>query len=163
AYKDGITKLNNKNYLLETLNLVVIESSIHFSLLMIGFNNYRMEDDYHQYNISKDILTHIAYNLINLNQERYEIGFYTGDIFYALLDHSDDATTFSNNIVDLYGEPVTIDSLSLDLSIHVGIYDFVYGTSALDTLSYAEIAMYQARKDKDMGYTTFSEDLLKTL
>jgi len=162
AYKDGITKLNNKNYLLELLNLLVKDSNSQFSLLMIGFSNYKMEEDFHQYNISSDILEHVSNNLVNLNQDRYEIGYYTGETFYAMIDHTDDATTFSNNIVDLYAESVNIKSLNLDLSIHVGIYDFVYGTSAMDTIHYAEIAMYDARKDKPTGYTTFSMNLLKT-
>lgn len=159
AYKDMTTDLHNKYYLMEILNMMYQEN-YPFSLLMISCNDFRMDEDHHKRNISHDIIIHMAENLKRLNDKRFEIGHFQGDFFYAIIDNVDDATEFANAYADLYSNPIATASINLSLTIHIGIYDYEPGDTPNDAVKYAEIAMYQAKKEKPEGFTTFSKDML---
>lgn len=161
AYLDGQTGLNNKAYLYNLLKGLCDDEDSTFTLLLIGANNFRMMDELHSFNISDDIYYHIANNLREVNNDRFEIGYFTGDIYYVITETNDEAEQFAKDISKRYASPIETSVATIDLQVHVGLYNKTVGCKSTTAVNYAEVALYQAKRDKNSDFTTFSKDLLK--
>jgi diguanylate cyclase (GGDEF)-like protein len=146
---DDLTQLNNRRYLIESLNQLVSESKRHhesFSVLFIDIDRFKLVNDIEGHMVGDAVLIMLG-KLINDGLREYDIaGRYGGDEVMILLPHTkvEDASVIAKRISTNFNQSIkAITEQPISLSIGVVASD---DKTSQEIIKAADKAMYSKKK-----------------
>lgn len=166
AYHDALTGLPNRNYFLDTLKDLLLESrensESNFAVLFLDLRSFKTINDSLGHSLGDRLIKNVAKRLSGMVREDDMVGRFGGDKFGIILKDllsRDEATAFADRLAKRLAEPYTLDGRQVFTSAKIGI---AYGNSkypeAEDILRDADIAMYYA-KDNEDNYVIFDQKM----
>lgn len=151
AYYDQLTKVANRRYLLDHLQLKIDEDKeTVFSLLFIDLDNFKKINDQYGHPIGDEVLVIFTKRIRQLLRESDTISRIGGDEFVVLLSDltsRDDAKRVAERMMGRIKQPIIISGTKLSISVSIGISVFPdHGTSKEALLMKADQALYEAKK-----------------
>ena len=164
AYHDALTGLPNRNYFLDTLKDLLLNSlessESNFAVLFLDLKSFKTINDSLGHSLGDRLIKNVAKRLSGMVREDDLVGRFSGDKFGIILTDllsRDEATGFADRLAKRLAEPYTLDGRQVFTSAKIGI---AYGNSkypeAEDILRDADIAMYYA-KDNEENYVIFDQ------
>ncbi len=159
AKYDALTNIPNRTYLMEHINYNIHNfrnSDMIFSILFLDIDNFKNINDSLGHSVGDALLVQIARRFKSIMQKDNIVARLGGDEFVFLLSKlSTDknealkkADILSDKIHSVLSETFKIKNHYLNISASVGIVIINNKKdSADDLLKYADVAMYQAKKD----------------
>jgi diguanylate cyclase (GGDEF)-like protein len=163
AHHDALTGLANRALLQERLS-AVLERALHEetagALLIMDLNQFKEVNDALGHLHGDKLLTEMAGRLRRLVPDAAVIARLGGDEFAVLLDEVEprEALEAARSIAESFADPVSIDGVTLEVGVSVGVA--LFPTHSLDgeTLTQrADSAMYQAKRS-GTGVGLFTSD-----
>ena len=168
ATHDSLTNLLNRNSVQKRLQ--ELESDrVHASALLIDLDGFKQVNDSYGHHIGDCLLKCTSARLKeNFGDDAFlaRIG---GDEFFVLITNKDpepiENTIFlADRILESLSQPYLVDSFNIHLSTSVGIARFPIDTTAgEELLSFADMALYEAKKGGRNRFEFFNEGLQKSL
>ncbi|GGK63119.1 EAL domain-containing protein [Amphritea balenae] len=164
AYRDPLTSLPNRRGLYQELRKLTLwckENEKKVALLFIDLDHFKQINDSSSHEYGDLILKEIAQRLlktVRLQMKDKHLPFpedlllsrMGGDEFVAILpdiEWLEDATDFSQNIIEALRQPFVINDKYFTLSCSIGITLYPDdASSAENMLKHADIAMYEAKR-----------------
>jgi diguanylate cyclase len=167
AYHDPLTGLPNRRYLQEKLK-PILEHAINnretVSVLFIDMDRFKHVNDTLGHNKGDELLKIVAHRIRkNLPAEINIITRQGGDEFIILLNNLTLAETNSAavELVNALKKPYSLDGKEVYLGASCGISLFPqHATNIENLVSYADMAMYAAKKAGGNTVIVFNEDLI---
>jgi diguanylate cyclase (GGDEF)-like protein len=161
---DSITGLFTRNVLIEDLaNMNREEHIANVAIFFLDLDGFKPINDNLGHEAGDIMLKKIGYRLkgvVNKFIRVYRIG---GDEF--VICHSNYASqdtlkTMAESVVELFSAPFHIYDTSISISASIGIaFQEAHAIEPDRLLRYADIAMYQAKKDGKNCFTFFNEEM----
>lgn len=152
AYHDYLTGLPNRRLGEDRLNEALQRSKDEqrrFAILWIDLNRFKRINDMHGHSVGDAVLQQVASYLSANLRTKDTLARMGGDEFMAILDDvSDHATAekIAESLAKQVNSSVVIDSLSLEVSISIGISICPVDGTTIDVLQRnADRAMYEAK------------------
>ncbi len=166
AYHDALTGLPNRNYFIDTLKTLLLESreaaESNFAVLFLDLKSFKTINDSLGHSLGDRLIKNVAKRLAGMVREDDLVARFSGDKFGVILTDllsRDEATSFADRLARRLAEPYTLDGRQVFTSAKIGI---AYGNSkypeAEDILRDADIAMYYA-KDNEENYVIFDQKM----
>jgi len=161
---DSITGLFTRNVLIEDLaNMNREEHISNVAIFFLDLDGFKPVNDNLGHQAGDIMLKKIGYRLkgvVNKFIRVYRIG---GDEFvicYSNYDSQETLKTMADAVVELFSAPFHIYDTSISISASIGIaFQDAHAIEPDRLLRYADIAMYQAKKDGKNCYTFFNEEM----
>lgn len=168
AFHDALTKLPNRMLLMERLehHIVMAEREPRtLALLFLDLDRFKAVNDTLGHATGDDLLIEVAKKLQSLVRKADTVARLGGDEFIILLDSPASRTEvehIAQRIIAVINEPFKLQDKTAQVGTSVGIAMYPGdGTSAVDLITGADTAMYDAKKS---GRNTFRflahEDIL---
>jgi len=157
AHYDPITGLANRSLLLDRLDRMLLHvrrTKESFAVLFIDLDGFKRINDNAGHRVGDQVLKEAAQRMERSLRESDTVSRLGGDEFVVLVDRvgvPEDAGRVARKLLGTLREPVEVAGRKhrLSGSIGIAIYPF-HGTTADDLLTYADDAMYRAkRRGKD--------------
>lgn len=163
AFHDALTGLPNRNYFLETLKELLVQTrdqeESNFAVLLLDLRSFKTINDSLGHSLGDRLIKNVAKRLKGLIREEDMVGRFSGDKFGIILKdllNREEATAFAERLARRIAEPYTLDGRQVFTSAKIGI---AYGNSkypeAEDILRDADIAMYYAKDNQKDNYVIF--------
>lgn len=167
AFHDALTGLPNRNYFIEALKELLVQSREHaecnFAVLFLDLRSFKTINDSLGHSLGDRLIKNVAKRLTGLVREEDMVGRFGGDKFGIILKDllsRDEATAFADRLAKRIAEPYTLDGRQVFTSAKIGI---AYGNSkypeAEDILRDADIAMYYAKDNQKDNYVIFDQKM----
>jgi len=150
---DALTLTLNRRIMLDRIAQAISlarRQNSQFALLFIDLDNFKPINDQYGHATGDAVLQQVSTRMTRVIRESDAISRHGGDEFLLLLNniHSHaDAKSFASKLLQIMCEPYEIDGHNLLLSCSTGIALFPqHGDSACSLISYADAAMYRAKK-----------------
>jgi diguanylate cyclase (GGDEF)-like protein len=161
---DSITGLFTRNVLIEDLaNMNREEHIANVAIFFLDLDGFKPVNDNLGHEAGDIMLKKIGYRLkgvVNKFIRVYRIG---GDEFvicYSNYASQDTLKTMAESVVELFSAPFHIYDTSISISASIGIaFQEAHAIEPDRLLRYADIAMYQAKKDGKNCFTFFNEEM----
>jgi diguanylate cyclase (GGDEF)-like protein len=166
AHYDDVTMLPNRRYFKEELTRAIDRckrSNENLALLSIDIDDFKKVNDSLGHEIGDKLLFTIAQIL---HRKSRDVDFFArigGDEFAIIIENCPSLIKLNHiirRILDTFEKPIFIGKHELKSSISIGVA--LYPTSGKDIttlLKYADLAMYQAKKEGKNTYQFFSEEI----
>lgn len=164
---DFLTGLENRRGLYYYLGKKVEEKD-PFYVIYIDLGNFKLINDNYGHTYGDHLLKLITERMNRVIEDRGLLSRIGGDEFVFVLDGKYDAGMASQKILDAISEKISsaIDGVKVDnyLNGYIGIASFPKDATDVETLiKYADIAMYQATKEKSNSICFFDKEMEKRL
>ncbi|MEM7563595.1 MAG: EAL domain-containing protein [Pseudomonadota bacterium] len=170
AHYDELTDLPNRRLLLTTLRQEMAKAERHRrfgALFFIDLDRFKSINDSLGHSVGDDLLIEVARILKKRLRREDTAARLGGDEFVVLLPEVGDdmesakthAASIANEIRKLFSRSLSIQGHDIHLTISVGIALFPADVNAEDLLKFADVAMYQAKRDGRDGVRVFSTDM----
>jgi diguanylate cyclase (GGDEF)-like protein len=150
-YYDHLTGLSNRRKLIETLPLFLNDQSDRGkALLYIDIDNIKLINDTMGHSFGDELIVITSKKIIGIlatGEELYRLG---GDEFIVLMkfDEITEVQEKAVSILELFDKPLSIESTLIHSTVSIGISVFPqHCTDPGELLKYADIAMYEAKKN----------------
>lgn len=168
ARHDELTGLKNRSTLNDEL-LVALEeceaNNTKVAVLFLDLDKFKPINDELGHDVGDIILKKTAERILAAVRSEDQVFRIGGDEFLVLSQHVHDQTDIekiAGKVVEAFNEPVQVKGESIDYSISLGISIYPDHTrDPLKVLTYADIAMYAAKKDHMLRYKFFDGSMLK--
>ncbi|OPH53766.1 bifunctional diguanylate cyclase/phosphodiesterase [Vibrio campbellii] len=161
AHHDHLTLLPNREYLRAHITRWLNETSDPFALMFIDIDNFKSVNDTHGHEFGDEVLKQIALRLKSFDSEDRLIVREASDEFILLVNQTDDSVvrTLASDLIHYLSEPYIVHENQFLLSSSVGVALYPSHGKSLDALlRSADIAMYQAKKDRN-AYSIFDQQM----
>ncbi|WP_276669138.1 bifunctional diguanylate cyclase/phosphodiesterase [Thalassolituus oleivorans] len=151
ANHDSLTKLPNRNYLLSSFQIWKSEHA-EFSLLFIDLDNFKGVNDNFGHSMGDSILIKLAQKFQQTIDESHLLIRHGGDEFVLLTPNSsaDLVLNKTPELIQQACEKIEVDNIIFSPGCSIGIAHFpIHGTALDELLKAADIAMYQAKKERN--------------
>lgn len=166
-FLDLLTGLSNRRKLMERLPSFLHDStSRDKALLYVDIDNIKLINDTMGHVYGDTLLSAIANRIASSLNSPDEIYRLDGDEFIILTTFTTipELSAKANNIIALFEEPIAIEKTTIHSSISVGIAIYpLHGTDPAELLKYADIAMYNSKKDGKNRARLFSADMMGSI
>ncbi|TWI59028.1 EAL domain-containing protein [Halalkalibacter nanhaiisediminis] len=162
AYHDELTGLPNRRHLYEVLTEELLQSS-NMAILFLDLDRFKMINDSLGH-LTGDLLLQKVSNRLEACATKGVVFRHSGDEFILLIPHTNEVEVKElaekiihqlNDPFDLEGHEIYISpSIGICLANHVGS-----NTSAQEFVKFADIAMYQAKREGKNTYRFYSETI----
>ncbi|HEV7376656.1 MAG TPA: EAL domain-containing protein, partial [Pyrinomonadaceae bacterium] len=166
AYHDSLTGLGNRLMFKEQLESAlkdVWESPNPVAVLFMDLDGFKGVNDTLGHSVGDLLLKSIAVRVRDILPENSHLARFGGDEFAILQTSAEQPTaaiTLAQHIVDVVGQPVTIEGYEVNVSVSIGIVVENAGhMSAENFLKSADIAMYGAKAEGPGNYRMFDAEL----
>lgn len=155
AYFDPLTKLPNRILFLEKLEACIKKTSESFSfaVLMLDLDGFKAVNDLLGHAVGDLLLRESARRLESCVRSTDTVARLGGDEFAILLSHVHDkenAGKIASKILESLKTPVLIDGTELFITASIGIVICPYHSrQASDLVKFSDIAMYQAKRQRN--------------
>jgi len=157
ANLDPLTGLLNRKALYHSFNLLTKSSRYNGgAFLFIDLDDFKKVNDQYGHKVGDKLLHSIAQLLSSLSPKSTKVARLGGDEFIILCDTSDKDVLikFSNTLLSAFEKDLTIDGISFNVGLSIGICCFNGAENSFDRIyEYADKAMYQSKKN---GKNNFS-------
>lgn len=165
AYYDYLTGLPNRRLIIETTQSL-IEQRKKISIFHIHIDNLNYANALHHHNAAETIMKRFSKELKELANETCHVGRLDGNEFIIVRKSNtgEKLAGFAEKIEEIFYKPILLEnSQKVHVSISIGIACHPFDAQTMDELlSYAEIAMCEARNVRGSSYTFFRPQM-KTL
>ncbi|WP_375749278.1 EAL domain-containing protein [Vibrio sp. HN007] len=175
AYKDPLTGLPNRRFLLEKLQNVMnakADNQLVGALLYLDFDNFKSINDSMGHSVGDILLTEVGQRLSSQPSTTETVCRIGGDEFVILMSqHSDDeeeisllATNMAQEILNTLDLPFNVGNRDLQIEASIGIT--LIGseeTHADEVLMRADTAMYSAKRNSEQRICFFDPRLHESL
>ena len=167
AERDALTGLNNRDVITDMLAADLEARPTQVAMAILDLNDFKRVNDTLGHPAGDLLLRALGNRLRTLTNDDVCIGRLGGDEFGILVrgESPRQATLrLGEEVLSRIAEPLTVDAIELQLTGSIGIAIGSVGVSAVDMLRDADIAMYQAKRDRS-GIKVFSrrpDDLTAT-
>lgn len=122
----------------------------HGALLLLDLDRFKQINDSLGHTVGDGLLVEVAQRLMRASRVEDLVSRLGGDEFTLVLEDLEDieqAAVVARKILNVFKEPMMIESLTLDVSTSIGIATFpAEGESIGDLLKQADAAMYKAKE-----------------
>lgn len=150
---DSITELPNKSYFLENVDSIIQENSPkQFMIIVVNIDRFPQINHALGHRVADRLLHHVGARLSTTFAEARLLGKMSGNAFsIMLMDQTpQDAEDVANQILDLFENPFSVYTVTIDLSAHVGFSFYPEDGNEGDTLiQKADVAVFEARHKAD--------------
>ena len=160
ANHDYLTNLNNRLYLSKLFESN--QTMAPYSLFFIDMDNFKSINDNYGHEYGDKILKEISHRLLTFKKENNYLIRYSGDEFMLIshMTQKDEVKILAQKIIERLSEPYSIEQYQFMLGASIGIAQYpLDGNSFDETKRYADIAMYESKKEHNT-FTVF-EDTIK--
>lgn len=162
---DVLTGLTNRRGLYKHLQ-EMIENQKNFSVVYVDLGNFKFINDNYGHAYGDELLRKIARRMGKVIGNRGTITRIGGDEFVVVLDGSIDPEETAIHLLNKIQDKALIEAggskVDCYLTSYAGIARYPEDTTDYESLiKYADIAMYQATKEKMDGPCFFNEDMAK--
>lgn len=167
VYHDSLTKLPNREFLMQRLEQVVAQSArknLKFALLTLDLDHFKDINDSYGHIIGDEVLLDIAKKLRNRLRQEDSVFRLGGDEFAILLEHVEnyeDVSVVARDIMRLVNTTYRTKGgieLRINSSIGIALYPN-HGTSAKQIFQNSDASLYLA-KEKGRGVFAYYSDEL---
>lgn len=167
AYHDPLTKLPNRSKLKLQLDSQLLNyPNKEFSLIFIDLDNFKNINDTMGHEIGDKILIEVSNRLRELSGTSHFPVRFGGDEFIILFDSADTATidAFCVQLIHAFKQQFLINDLVFFLSSSIGIATYPQdATTPEDLIKYADIAMYEAKKNGKNQFIYYHSSMQRTI
>lgn len=166
AHFDSLTKLPNRNYLLESLRKkwpIAIKNKTNIAIFYIDLDQFKSVNDLSGHKAGNKVLFQVAKRLKQCTNNNAIIARLSGDEFCILLENvtkQNDVITLSENILEQLKKPFVIKDMSYFLGASIGI---AIGKAEMNNpdalIENADLAMYKAKQDGKNQYVIFDKQI----
>lgn len=164
AHFDVVTHLPNRTYFKEILSTTLARAKRTerlFAVLFIDVDNFKDINDSYSHDVGDKVLTQVGERLAQVSRKMDHVFRHGGDEFIAIVDDiksSKDAAAYAEKVLSLFRNNISIDGLSLKISLSIGISMYpASATTEEDLLRCADTAMYNAKKEGKDTYKFYTE------
>ncbi|MTI71641.1 MAG: EAL domain-containing protein [Firmicutes bacterium] len=152
-YTDSLTKLNNKDFLLELLEEKLKKRiNQEMYIFFIDLDDFKKINDNLGYKNGDYVLEEFTKRLKDSVRDNGFISRYGGDEFIILLDKKDANKKFNNIVRDIFSsmkEPFLIEESYIYMNLSIGVSKYPnHGKEAMNLIRSAEVAMHKAKEGK---------------
>ena len=165
AYFDELTGLPNRNRLFDEIDRCLSRDKSPLeavALLCIDVDHFRYINDTLGHLAGDYVLGEIARRLTGLADPEDIVGRIAGDGFVMVMPGSDtlSATGVANDILRSFAEPITVDGVSLPVSVSIGISIHPWhGANTIELLKNADVALHEAKRTGRSTYKLFVPEM----
>lgn len=170
ALHDNLTDLPNRTLLADRLEQALARAQRNGSfaaLLFVDLDRFKAVNDSLGHAIGDQLLQAVATRLLTCVRGSDTVSRYGGDEFIILLAdvaHAEDAVLCATKIISAIDAAYEIGGHTLRVSASIGIANFPEHASDAETLlTYADIAMYQAKNLGANTYKSFAPEMLSAV
>jgi len=163
AHYDTLTGLANRALITEQLDLLLTHckrEKIKLAVLFLDLDGFKAINDKFGHKVGDELLIVIADKLRFLLRDSDVVGRLGGDEFIVLIESSDgalDPQQVAQKIKDTISQPVTIDGLTIECGISIGIAIYPDDGDNVDSLmSISDTAMYIDKGYREKTVSTTS-------
>ncbi len=156
AYYDPLTKLPNRILFLEQLEASIKKTSLKsfsFAVLMLDLDGFKEVNDLLGHAVGDMLLRESARRLESCLRSTDTVARLGGDEFAILLSNiheNENAGKIAHKILESLKKPIVIDGSELFITASIGIVICPYHSrQAGDLVKFSDIAMYQAKKQRN--------------
>jgi len=168
AYKDPLTKLNNRTMFQFLLNMTYESANReknHFALLFIDLDQFKQVNDTLGHSKGDLLLIEIAARLKECIRKTDIVSRIGGDEFTVILPklHSNEsAALIAQKIIKSVSEPVQLENDIVHVGASIGISIYPQDGGDIEILSkHADIAMYHVKESGRNGYQYFDHAIFE--
>jgi len=168
AHHDELTGLKNRVTVSKEIEQSISDlqqSGGKLAVLFIDLNLFKQVNDTLGHDVGDLILKETANRLnssVRSSDTVFRVG---GDEFLVIarnLTTISDVHYLIDNMLNAFDEPAIIQGKPVDISISIGAAVSPDDTSCgSEIMKYSDVAMYEAKRDKDSNYKMFDKDMLK--
>jgi diguanylate cyclase (GGDEF)-like protein len=156
---DGLTGLFNRQHIKTLLEYAIEQANINQEYgctIFIDLNKFKPINDAMGHSIGDLILLTLANRLNSLSNENVHVGRFGGDEFIIVLkalgnNYKENAEICIKEINSVIADPFIIKDNSYKLDCSIGYAFFpVQSNKASDLIKFADIAMYEAKREKNL-------------
>ncbi|HSI43882.1 MAG TPA: EAL domain-containing protein [Methylotenera sp.] len=156
AYFDSLTKLPNRILFLEKLEACIrktSQKSFSFAVLMLDLDGFKAVNDLLGHSVGDLLLHETANRLESCLRSTDVVARLGGDEFAILLPdihENGNAGKIASKILESLRKPISVDGSELFITASIGIVACPYHSRlASDLMKFSDIAMYQAKRQKN--------------
>lgn len=161
ATHDTLTKLPNRLYLNQSIKKIIKRFGGKFTVFFLDLDNFKSINDKFGHHVGDAILQNIGKRLDEFFREDRLLVRQGGDefIIFVPLCNEDEKEELANALLTYISKPCKIDNMEFIIRASIGSADYPDDCQDIETLfSYADIAMYAAKKNKN-AYSPFSKEM----
>jgi diguanylate cyclase (GGDEF)-like protein len=169
AYHDALTKLPNRAYLIERLNLLLeigIEISHKYYVIFLDLHRFKNINDSLGHTVGDKVLMLVARRLLRTVRFEDTVARLGGDEFAIILNDLssvEEAMEYAEKIHHKLTQPFSLRGHKIFTNVHMGISPFdSEHKKPEDILRDADIAMHHA-KEKGSNFAVFDKELRSSL
>ncbi|MDG4812546.1 EAL domain-containing protein [Hydrogenovibrio sp. 3SP14C1] len=157
---DRLTGLPNREYLDVELKDQLSNPNNHYDLLFLDLDNFKDINDNFGHEIGDQVLTEVANRFKKvLGNQGWLIRFGGDEFVFIKLPVKTRLSFFAEQVIASLAAPLIIKDMSFNVGASIGMASYPSDTDDLQTLlSYADLAMYDAKKHKNT-FAHFSDHL----
>ena len=159
ASHDYLTGLKNRYYLSTQFHK---DNKIEvYSLFFIDLDNFKNINDNYGHNYGDKVLKEVSERLQSLNDGSFTLVRYSGDEFIFIVNNIDKKVIkkYAKSILKILSEPIELDNYEFKVGASIGIAKYpTDGDNIEEIKAFADIAMYQAKKEKN-SYSIFENSI----
>lgn len=157
---DRLTGLPNREYLDVELKDQLSNPNNHYDLLFLDLDNFKDINDNFGHEIGDQVLTEVANRFKKvLGDQGWLIRFGGDEFVFIKLPVKTKLSLFAEQVIATLSAPLVIEDMSFNVGASIGMASYPNDTDDLQTLlSYADLAMYEAKKHKNT-FAHFSDHL----
>lgn len=158
AYTDFLTGLPNRRAMSKLANSL-IQRKTKFTLFFVNLDNLKVVNAMHNFNSGDKVLVSVAAKLKELTDPNCKVGRLDGDEFIVIRQPKakERLEDFAEKLKEIFMHPFLLENhQSVNITASIGIACFPFDTQNLgEVLSFAETAMFEAKKTKETSYRFF--------
>ncbi|TDT63628.1 sensor domain-containing protein [Fonticella tunisiensis] len=166
AYYDPLTDLPRRDVLMDRIKAAVADAKVNgnkLAVLFVDLDNFKTINDSLGHHTGDKLLKKIAKKLTMCLRESDMVSRVGGDEFVILLPDIisvDDTDKVASGILELFNQPIKINSHELDVTGSIGIAIYPdHGKSERAILKNADIAMYKAKERGKNSFQYFDKTM----
>lgn len=175
ANHDSLTQLGNRRQLNKTLSDVLklrIEDSMMGALLFIDLNQFKSINDLMGHDVGDEILKTVGKRLLKVTQGDDLVARFGGDEFVYLAksvgqsenEADKKVKSIASSIMSVLTEVYCVGDACYSVGCSIGYEIFPRGRSnEVDLIRNADVAMYEAKRDKGQGCVKYTDTMSKKL
>ena len=167
---DDLTDLPNRKMFTKKLEECIEDfkkKNKKFAVMFIDIDNFKKINDIHGHFVGDKVLEIVARRVKSIIRQDDMLARLGGDEFGLILCDIQDETVIkriAEKILDSVREPIYVNNITTQASLSIGIYvSHKKDISQKEVLSYADIAMYKAKRQGKARYAFFNEEMYKEL
>jgi diguanylate cyclase (GGDEF)-like protein len=163
AFVDQLTKLPNRNACIQLLTDLCVNGN-QLSVIYLDIDDFKSINDTRGHTFGDVLIQRIADRFIQIQTKDTLVFRHQGDEFLIVYKFTDDEKIqyLIEETKKMFSKPIKIDESSLYINFSIGLARYpLDGKSVEQLLHYADLAMYEAKKEERMSYVIFNDEISK--